>query len=200
MTDDLSRQSTLRMDAEMRLSQGVAPRADGWEIGVETLALLYRLACNPATAGVAVKVLHELQVHQVEMHLQQEQLENQERERSRVLRSYRAFFDLAPTGYLVIRPDGRVVDANPAGAKLLGLPRHEIRGGPVENLFAPESRVALVGLLNSLRNGSAEASRDLAPASAANGVDRLRLVAHVSPAHENILIAVSVPGAAQGGA
>lgn len=190
----------LRMDAEMRLKQGVAPRADGWEIGVETLALLYRLACDPATAGVASRVLHELQIHQVEMHLQQEQLENQERERSRALRSYRAFFDLAPTGYLVIRPDGRVVDANPAGAKLLGVPRHDIGGRPVESFFAPESKAALKGLLNSLGNGSAEASRDLAPASAANGLDCLRLVARASPGSENILIAMFAPGAAPGGA
>ena len=55
----------LRIDAETRLSSGKAPLANGWTLNPDTLALLYRLASNPDTASDGLKLLHELQTHQV---------------------------------------------------------------------------------------------------------------------------------------
>ena len=65
----------LRVTAEERLNRGSAPATRGGSTGAPALASLHRLANAPASASDALKLLHELQVHQVELDLQHEQAE-----------------------------------------------------------------------------------------------------------------------------
>lgn len=76
----------LRQRAEGRLEEGMAPATLGWSTGTGALTLLHRLAGDPASAGDALKLLHELQVHQVELDLQHEQMEQQLLELGEALR------------------------------------------------------------------------------------------------------------------
>jgi hypothetical protein len=78
-TEDLSAHVQLRQKAETRISGGNAPATKGWTLGAASLMLLHRLASNPDTASDALKLLHELQVHQVELDLQHEHI-NDERQ------------------------------------------------------------------------------------------------------------------------
>ena len=48
--------------------------------------------------------------------------------------------ELAPTGCLVIGPDGRIRDANPAAARRLSLPRSELLRQPLSRFVVPEDR------------------------------------------------------------
>ena len=70
----------MRLHAETVLKEGSAPPTKGWPTGVGTLSLLHELASTPARADEALKLLHELQVHQVELDLQHEQMEATRRE------------------------------------------------------------------------------------------------------------------------
>jgi hypothetical protein len=74
---DPSKLSELRQHAESRLQEGEAPKTLGWSSSAQALSLLHRLASDPASAADALKLLHELQVHQVELDLQHEQMEQQ---------------------------------------------------------------------------------------------------------------------------
>jgi PAS domain-containing protein len=83
--------------------------------------LLYRLSSDPASASDALKLLHELQTHQVELDLQHAQLLESENELHAQLAHYRALYEQAPIGYLVLEGDGRILQSNRAAAELLGL-------------------------------------------------------------------------------
>lgn len=83
---DSSKLSELRQHAEARLNGGQAPKTLGWSSSAQALSLLHRLASDPASAADALKLLHELQVHQVELDLQHEQMEQQLLELSETLR------------------------------------------------------------------------------------------------------------------
>ena len=70
----------LRVDAEARLDEGSAPPTNGWTVSVGALTRLHNLASAPESVDDALKLLHELQVYQVELDLQHEQMEATRRE------------------------------------------------------------------------------------------------------------------------
>jgi PAS domain S-box-containing protein len=188
---DPSDQTRLRLAADTRLSEGNAPPSIGWTISGDVLALLYRLASDPDTAGDALKLLHELQAHQVELDLQHAQLEANERAFAEDLAHYKALYDFAPVGYFVVGLEGLIIDGNLAGANLLGVDPPEFRNQSVDSFLAPESRPAFVDLLKTLREGGSGASCEVHPRHGADGSRRFRITASRSPGGEVVLMAVS---------
>ena len=170
----------LRLAAEGRLKEGTAPPTKGWPTGTNALGLLYKLASSPESAGDALKLLHELQVHQVELDLQHEQVEATRHEIAEDLARYKALYEAAPVGYFSVDLLGRILEANVAGAELFGLDLADLTGRRIESLLAPASRPLLHGLLKELRKGVSGASRDLPPGSG-RGAQALRVVASAAP-------------------
>jgi PAS domain S-box-containing protein len=77
-----------------------------------------------------IRLLHELQVYQVELELQNEQLEAARAWIEAALASYTELYDFAPVPYFTLDRGGVVQESNLAGAKLLGTERarlHERR-------------------------------------------------------------------------
>ena len=176
---DTREPAQLRMDAEERLNAGTAPRTRGWPTGTQALALLYTLASSPASASDAQKLLHELQVYQVELDLQHEQADLDRCQLTEELENFAHLFDLAPFGYLTLDAQGRVAEANRIGAAWLGVPRDVWAGCRIEELLAPESRNQVVHALDCLHNGSA---RESCTAKSKTGGSSVQL--EVSAAHD----------------
>ncbi len=146
----------LRQSAEERLKKGTAPVTRGSSAGTQALTLLHGLASAPATAIDALKLLHELQVNQVELDLQREQAEQECRQLAEDLANYTCLFDLAPFAYLSLDPAGLVIAANRSAADWLAPgsgQAQEWAGRRIEDLLAPESRAAVRGMLAALRRG-----------------------------------------------
>lgn len=183
--------SPLRSAAERKLREGKAPSTNSVGISVDALALLYRLATVPDSSSDALKLLHELQTHQVELDLQHEQLKANEHDFAQELDRYRAIFDFAPVGYFVVNREGLIIETNLAGARLFGVEQNEFGGRPLANFLAPGSLLALRGLLKKLRNDGASASCEVQTVDGANGSRRLRIAANMAPSGEAILMVVS---------
>ena len=66
---------------------------------------------------------HELQVHQVELQIQNQALLELREQLERNLEKYVDLYDFAPVGYLTVTGDGTIQEMNLAGAALLGLER-----------------------------------------------------------------------------
>src|SRR5260221_832345 len=158
-TVKLNTPAPLRHVAEARLRDGVPPPAHGgWTTGMEALTVLHNLAGSPESAGDALKLLHELQVHQVELAMQHEQLEQSRAEVAESLERYVERFDFAPVGYFTLEPDGRIVEGNLAGADLFAVDRADLPGRSIDSLVAADSRAALRTVLSRLRkDGPSEA-------------------------------------------
>ena len=147
---------TLRQSAEERLQKGCAPLTRGLPVGTNALALLHDLASTPKTASAALKLLHELQVHQVELDLQQEQAEQERLELTDELAHYAALFELAPFAYLSLDHEGLVMAANRIAADWLVPCSGEANGWAgcrIENLLAAECREAVTSMLAALHKG-----------------------------------------------
>ena len=75
-----------------------------------------------ATDPEALRLVHELQVHQLELEMQNQALIDAQAEITRNLARFTELYDLAPIAYFTLTPDGHIAKANVLGARLLGNP------------------------------------------------------------------------------
>lgn len=153
-----------------------------------------RIGAEPPLGGAAVfdgiearRLVHELEVHQMELEIQNEELRAARAETERLLARYTELFDFAPIGYASLSPSGAILAINHAGAALLGLERARLVGKPLATFIAPRDRAALVALLDRAReaDGKETCEVDLLVHSPAR---QLVLTAAVMAAQEPTLL------------
>ncbi|MDI9245134.1 PAS domain-containing protein [Marinobacter sp. CHS3-4] len=142
----------LRLHAEdlIRGDAEKVTKISGGAMGVEALAVLYRQARTPEFAADALKLLHELQTHQVELDLLLEQLQASETELTEELAHYQALYRLAPAACLVVSRDGRVIESNAAAVALLGCTPEHSEEQTLSQYLAPPGRSDVANLLERL--------------------------------------------------
>jgi len=77
----------------------------------------------PASAWDSERLLHELQVHQVELEMHNEELRHAYGEADALREKYADIYDFAPVGYFTLDAHGVIIQLNLAGAILLGVKR-----------------------------------------------------------------------------
>ena len=90
--------------------------------------------------GEARQVLHELRVHQIELEMQNEELRRAQEALEASRARYFDLYDLAPVGYFTVSQQGLILEANLAGAGLLGVTRGNLAKQPVSRFILPEDQ------------------------------------------------------------
>ena len=72
------------------------------------------------------RLLHELEVHQIELEMQIEELSEARDKMEGLLEKYTDLYDFAPTGYLTFSPAGDIIEANLAASNLLEVARSNL--------------------------------------------------------------------------
>ena len=85
-----------------------------------------KAAPPPATEAETLRLVHELQVHQIELEMQNDELIQARAELEAALRQYTDLYDFAPVGYFTLARDGTIHQVNLAGANLLGVERGKL--------------------------------------------------------------------------
>ena len=92
---------------------------------------------SPEDAG---RLIHELQVHQIELEMQNEELRRAQGELEASRARYFDLYDLAPVGYLTLGEQGPILEANLTAAGLLGLARRDLTNQPLSRYILPEDQ------------------------------------------------------------
>src|SRR5215467_7692379 len=98
-----------------------------------------RATIAPEDAGALV---HELEVHQIELELQNEELRRAQSELEESRDELRDLYDFAPVGYLTLSEDTIIKQANLRAAALLGVERDALIGKRFTRFLARESQDA----------------------------------------------------------
>lgn len=80
----------------------------------------------PKTEADSLKLLHELQVHKIELEMQNEELLRAQEELRSSSDRYSLLYDFAPVSYFTLSRDGMILTANLAGAELVNKERSRL--------------------------------------------------------------------------
>ena len=116
-----ARASSLKKKAEARLRVKPKPARNKW----------------PKDAA---KLVHELEVHQVELEMQNEELRRAQAEIEKSRSRYADLYDFAPVAYLTFDRNGVIREANLKAAELLGKTRRALIGALLFPFLADHSR------------------------------------------------------------
>jgi PAS domain S-box-containing protein len=108
----------------------------------------------PKSAADTRRQFHELQVHQVELEMQNFELQKARDENEVALEKYTDLYDFAPVGYFSLDDSGRITEVNLTGAALLGVERSRLINRPVVRFVAPVSQPGFLLFLKRIFTGT----------------------------------------------
>jgi PAS domain S-box-containing protein len=117
--------ATLRQRAEGFVQRGPARRAESLE---------------QLSPDAMQQTIHELQVHQIELEMQNEELRRTHAELNQAQSRYFDFYDLAPVGYVCIGDNNQILQANLTSASLLGVARSKLIGQKFSHYIVHQDR------------------------------------------------------------
>jgi PAS domain S-box-containing protein len=110
--------SELRRQAEERLEETTGPGENLSGVSPERMAGL----------------VHELQVHQIELKMQNDELRRIQGELEKTRDKYSHLYDFAPVSYFTVSEKGIIEEANLTGAAMIGIERSALIGKPFTSL------------------------------------------------------------------
>jgi signal transduction histidine kinase/ActR/RegA family two-component response regulator len=152
--------STLRAEAEARLSERVASEGGNASRSVSEMEAL----------------VHELQVHQIELEMQNEELLRSRAEAEEARRRYASLYDFAPIGYFTISLDSTIREVNLTGARSLQVDRSALVARRLGAFVREADRPSFNAALAAAMETQAQQTCDVMLAPESGVVDPTRLL------------------------
>jgi len=111
-------------------------------------------AGGPKPAADAQRLLHELQVHHVELEMQNAELQEARDRMEAQLEKYTDLYDFAPVAYFSLDDQGRIMEVNLTGANLLGVERSRLISRRLQQFVVPTSRPDFLRFLEQVFAGA----------------------------------------------
>ena len=104
------------------------------------------------------KLMHEFQVHQIELEMQNEELREAYDTAETALKKYTMLYDFAPMGYFMLDSEGSICDLNFTGAEMLGDKRISLINSNFKLFVSDESLPVFNKFLHKVYTGDAKES------------------------------------------
>ena len=105
---------------------------------------------SPRTEATTKRVLYELQVHQIELEMQNTELQEARDRVETLLETYTDLYDFAPVGYFSIDEQGLILEVNLTGAALLGIERSRLIKRRLQGFVDPPTRTVFQAFLKKI--------------------------------------------------
>jgi len=104
----------------------------------------------------AASLIHELQVHQIELEMQNEQLRQAQTIIENSNKRFSDLYDFAPVGHLTVEKEGKIIEANVTAAQLLGVTMNALINKPFNVFVHPSDKDVFFLHLRRLRKSISE--------------------------------------------
>jgi signal transduction histidine kinase len=128
----------------------------------ERMNALVSAAGQARTEDETQRLLHELQVHQIELEMQNAELRQARDELENSLEKYTDLYDFAPVGYFTLDRDGAIRAVNLRGANLLDSERSRLLGRRFELFVTAADRPVFTAFLRRVCGSQAKEACELA--------------------------------------
>lgn len=105
---------------------------------------------NQSSEKDLLKLVHELEVHQIELEMQNEELIFAKRKAELAEDKYTELYDFAPSGYLTITKDGIISELNFMAANMLGKDRSSLQNSLFSFYISVETRLVFSHFLEKV--------------------------------------------------
>ena len=129
----------------------------------------------------AKRLLHELQVHQVELEMQNVELRKTRDELEVALEKYTEIYDFAPAGYFTLTENGTIQMLNLTGASLIGTERSQLLGRNFSRVIVAEERPQFTSFLQEVFAREGKQTRDFELAGSGTPHRLVKIRAQQSP-------------------
>ena len=104
-----------------------------------------------------LKLVHELEVYQIELELQNEELYlSKEKAAELATEKYAELYDFAPSGYFTLSRKGKILDLNLCGSQMLGKERSLLKNYPLGFFVSNDTKPTFDLFLNSIFTSKAK--------------------------------------------
>ena len=111
---------------------------------------------TPASLAELQRIVHELEVHQIELEMQNEELQQARSELESILVQYTDLYDFAPVGYFTLNISGLILQVNLTGARILGVDRSLLANQNFLRFIAADSRPVFTAFLSKIFNSHSQ--------------------------------------------
>jgi len=109
---------------------------------------------GPKSAADTRRLLHELQVHQIELEMQNAELQDSRNRTEVLLEKFTDLYDFAPVGYLSLDQQGRILEVNLTGSALFGVERSRLVNRSLSRFVTLPGRTAFLDFLAQVFAGT----------------------------------------------
>jgi PAS domain S-box-containing protein len=121
---------------------------------IDRLKSLQAVDIKKATDDKLQKTIHELEVHQIELEMQNRQLQEVQHELEESRNRYADLYDFAPVGYVTLDKKGNMLEINLTAATMIGIERSYLLGTPFVSLVTQSDRKAFQDYLLQCQKAS----------------------------------------------
>ena len=121
-----------------KTTESPASQAAALRRKAEELLLKKRIVRTPVSLEDAQRLFHELEVHQIELEMQNEELRRVQEELQASQARYFDLYDLAPVGYCTVSEKGLLLETNLTACSLLGVDRSKLLRQPLTRFILAE--------------------------------------------------------------
>ena len=106
------------------------------------------------TEGETTKLIHELEVHRIELEMQNEELRLARDKAEAAIEKFTRLYDFAPAGYFTINLNGTICELNLTGARMLGKERSVLINSSFKQFVTHDNLVVFNDFIRKVRKTS----------------------------------------------